>query len=486
MTAAPFSTYSTCQSSGCGAPYTAVNGRLVLQPPPLGQWSRRRRAVYAQAQGRKSQGRKKAVDQGPASITAPLKVQVQEQLTPVEKLSMAPFWSTFCGTSNGAWQGVQAAFSPVTGNPEPVTIGKDGEPALDVRTITFETRVVEDDEDKVLRRTMHATSASALQAQAASATAKDQSKGEANPDVAWDVEHIASDEHGLVIFDGGAYSRGPAAIFDDDENSDSGQDEALEADKERLERQLSLEPSTSEGASSEADEEESLASQPDVGGDAVLKSQRTWLVEQCLAWGGEQRLRLRLTLAFLPGEEELEVEVLRIAMLRENWQCLAEDESPSCVADPSEILPELSAAPRPGPAQMAGPWKVFDVTAVPVPDEAAIGDDPKTLLMYFSNETQQDWRPGKREPDEAGGAFWLPGNVLLELHMIPPTSRGSDGDAEEGMELQAQGRGLCISFSWLINDKTLIGLQREYDADGNLLEVRSRTAILGNWAGGRM
>ena len=42
-------------------------------------------------------------------------VQVKEQLTPVEKLSMAPFWSTFCGTSNGAWQGVQAAFSPVTG-----------------------------------------------------------------------------------------------------------------------------------------------------------------------------------------------------------------------------------------------------------------------------------------------------------------------------------------------------------------------------------
>lgn len=42
---------------------------------------------------------------------------MQEQLTPVEKLSMAPFWSTFCGTSNGAWQGVQAAFSPMTGMP---------------------------------------------------------------------------------------------------------------------------------------------------------------------------------------------------------------------------------------------------------------------------------------------------------------------------------------------------------------------------------
>ena len=76
------------------------------------------------------------------------------------------------------------------------------------------------------------------------------------------------------------------------------------------------------------------------------------------------------------GEDELEVEVLRIAMLRENWQCLAEDESPVCVADTSEVLPELSAAPRPGPAKMAGPWKVFDVAAVPVPDEAAIGDSP--------------------------------------------------------------------------------------------------------------
>ena len=69
-----------------------------------------------------------------------------------------------------------------------------------------------------------------------------------------------------------------------------------------LRYQCALQPSTSEGVLSEADKEESLASEPDVGGDAVLKSQRTWLVEQCLAWGGEQRLRLRLTLAFLPGE----------------------------------------------------------------------------------------------------------------------------------------------------------------------------------------
>ena len=32
----------------------------------------------------------------------------------------------------------------------------------------------------------------------------------------------------------------------------------------------------------------------------------------------------------------------------------------------------------------------------------------------------------------------------------------------------------------------LAGVQREYDAGGELLEVRSRTAVRGGWVGGRM
>ncbi len=61
-----------------------------------------------------------------------------------------------------------------------------------------------------------------------------------------------------------------------------------------------LQDSTSGSSSPEEDDEESLISEPDMGSDP-LESRRTWLVEQCLAWGGEQRLRLRLTLAFFPG-----------------------------------------------------------------------------------------------------------------------------------------------------------------------------------------
>lgn len=44
------------------------------------------------------------------------------------------------------------------------------------------------------------------------------------------------------------------------------------------------------------------------------------------------------------------------------------------------------------------------------------------------------------------------------------------------MELQGQGRGLCISFSWLVNDKTLIG---ETAASSVVLE-RSRECTSSN------
>lgn len=51
---------------------------------------------------------------------------------------------------------------------------------------------------------------------------------------------ISSEEDGLVFFDGGTYSRGPSSLLADEDFQDGGGD-LLQADKERLERQLSLE-----------------------------------------------------------------------------------------------------------------------------------------------------------------------------------------------------------------------------------------------------
>ena len=50
--------------------------------------------------------------------------------------------------------------------------------------------------------------------------------------------------------------------------------------------------------------------------------------------------------------------------------------------------------------------------------------------MYFGSETAQEWGPGKGDPGDAGGTFWLPNNAVLELRMVPPVSRGAQGDAQ--------------------------------------------------------
>lgn len=63
-----------------------------------------------------------------------------------------------------------------------------------------------------------------------------------------------------------------------------------------------MQPSTSGTAASDDADEGAIPSEPDVGKDLDALNRRTWLIEQCLAWGGEQRLRLRLTLAVAPGK----------------------------------------------------------------------------------------------------------------------------------------------------------------------------------------
>jgi len=65
-------------------------------------------------------------------------------------------------------------------------------------------------------------------------------------------------------------------------------------------------------------------------------------------------------------------------------------------------------------------------------------------------------------------------------------SRGAVADEVEGMSTSDTGRGLLISFSWLVRPGMMISMQREYDACGDLMEVRSRSAVEGTWVGGRM
>ncbi len=82
--------------------------------------------------------------------------------------------------------------------------------------------------------------------------------------------------------------------------------------------------------------------------------------------------------------------------------------------------------------------------------------EKKKINLYYVQETYQQWGQGKASYSLDGAAVWLPGNVLLEIQMIPPSTRGSKADSEEGMQ-EEQGRGLLITFSWAVNKSTVIG-----------------------------
>lgn len=50
----------------------------------------------------------------------------------------------------------------------------------------------------------------------------------------------------------------------------------------------------------------------------------------------------------------------------------------------------------------------------------------------------------------------------------------------------APPKGLLFSFWWLVADGTAMMVEREYDGQGNLVEVRHGSAVKGGWSGGKM
>ena len=107
----------------------------------------------------------------------------------------------------------------------------------------------------------------------------------------------------------------------------------------------------------------------------------------------------------------------------------------------------------------------------------------KRLALHFSQETSQTWSQVPPGRGNDGAAIWLPNRVLVELQMIPPSSRGSAADREEGMQ-GASGRGLLLTFSWAVKPDTVIGAPRPPEHSLHhliLASIRSRGAAYLCW-----
>ena len=126
-----------------------------------------------------------------------------------------------------------------------------------------------------------------------------------------------------------------------------------------------------------------------------------------MAWGGEARLRVTVTLASSVDADsgELSVSPLRIVAHRETWQCLSGSSLDTCVLSASDAgAPTLPSAadPASAAAALAGDWKTFDVVAhglLPPP----INDSEIDLLnpdapsaAYATSCATQSWRLNTR------------------------------------------------------------------------------------------
>lgn len=147
-------------------------------------------------------------------------------------------------------------------------------------------------------------------------------------------------------------------------------------------------------------------------------------------------------------------------------------------------------------------WHVPGIT-----NSAVLGD---SILESSSDSRSQQAAAaaaaGTLDDGGAGGSFWLPGGAVVTLRMVPIPSSSADGHTEAKQQpnfgspssngssavanssnssSSKQARGLMIGLHWLIDDGSCEFVERQYDPDGELFEVRHGSAVLGGWCGGR-
>ncbi|GAB4813209.1 hypothetical protein N2152v2_000255 [Parachlorella kessleri] len=527
------------------------NGKAIPNPQILSKMSRVLGVTL-----RKNPGKKAGDSKGEGYLTPPLQVTKLEALTGEERMP-APLWSTFCGTSNGLWVGTTAAYNPYTGDAEPVSVDSKGAKVLQQGTCVVEQRVQLDGRDCILRHRAHTDDEEAFhvalhQASSLQFTTTDSnstsstvgSGGSGSPagqqasssdssvsGVRWVEEVLERGQEGLCIFDGGSYTSGPVTVGfasaspllhsstaehvvpealhasmlpagsttsagftgghsgDDGEAGEEGPDEEWD---EEYEEALGVEEGGGES------EEDLADTEPPPELEGSVADRVTTVSEWCLQSGSEHRVRLQLTLSTAGGLDgcELDVEVLRVALAREQWEGLPGTYCPNAAQQAA-----MSLAGPPGPRlsqrDLTGEWRVFAIDSITVEDVSMETGLLTRMPFYSTQESRQrvqrsgqqkrSGSSGDDEVDEVDGAvLWLPHGVGLTLRMTWPDEISGEGrpKAEDG---HANGNGsrptaaalpgLAVGVTWAPEYGTVLTMTRHYSEQGDLQRVTYSTAV---------
>ncbi|XP_021755227.1 uncharacterized protein LOC110720499 [Chenopodium quinoa] len=388
----------------------------------------------------KSGKRVKKVAKGSNVMVSGAMLMELETVLQTQEPVIRPAWNTFVSSLSGIWKGVGAIFSPITAEMEPVDLGGKSEYLYDCYTLS-RVQAVQAGENtfQVQRKTNWVTlNPYGEKAQANGGSdngnggVKEKShKGKADHILpkfeSFDFtksdvmeEDIVGLEPGLVFFEDGSYSRGPVDIPVGD-----------------------------------IDESEYYLSP-------------TYKFEQCLVKGCHKRLRIVHTIEFSNGGAD--IQILRVAVYEEQWV------GPANFEEQSEVeldMKPFSQRKRTRPSELAGSWKVFEMSATPIfADEttAEISNNPPFVHLcmetmkkrnlpeipaYFGEEEMIDMQ------DVA--VLWLPGGVTAYVDV--------DNDGI-----------LCIGVGWYSDEGINLVMERDYETDGKLREVRYNSEVKRRWS----
>lgn len=340
------------------------------------------------------------------------------------------------------WVGQRGVYQPFTGVAEPV--------ALDGRTKVYhlsqccvEDRDMVDGVDTIVRHEASALGKGMLEELMKEAGDLDFSKTDA-----WSREDIAQSEEGLVIFDGGSYSRGPLRLCNVEGMEGMNRDEIPE---------------------------------DNVEGDRYIPTETVHEIESCLQWTGEERVRVRLTLSaeLLESEmgpehpPELDISLLRVGVCRESWDGIPGAYTQASQSADEEQKQTDSRNKRIVESEMQGFWNEFTMGVDLVEDVSMKTGLPETTWVYTSREHQRLFNIGNdyssASPNSGavdascavdGGTLWLPHRVILQVN-TPPESSG----------------GLQVEMLWSPQVGKYEKITRTYDGMGAFLHATCSTAV---------
>lgn len=397
-----------------------------------------RSIVASKSKQKNTQQSTTAQQQMGLTLTDPLHFSPQSIATASEAMP-APLWSTFNGVTNGMWCGKVGAYNPQTGKLEQLspTTGK-----AEVSICCIEER---QEEERTTRHSARAASLDQLMQEMARGGSK-QFDPTASVDFEWDTEYLDNESSGLFIFDGGSYTKGPSRLLleagtdideDEDENrsNDNGEDQV---DSEEDDDQEEQAPSSS----------------------ATLSSH---IIEFCLQWGGQERVRISATIATDKYQNELDIDLLRVTVSKEAWEGLPGTYVSKSPSSETQSQQTDSSKTRLDPFRMLGNWKVFQVSGSVIEDMNIKTGIVVPTHVYFLEESlcTVAFAADNNNDGSGGGTLWLPHNVAIQLEMVAVNGGG----------------GFEISAYWMPSDDMIVRMTRLYDPNGHMMNVTNSTAI---------